>query len=196
MKNVEFWFDFGSPTAYLAWTQLPKIAAECGAQIAWRPMLLGGVFKATGNQSPVLIEPKGRWMWDDMARWAKRYGVKLVKNPFFIINTLTLMRGAVGYQLRQPEWFLRYVDVMFTAMWVRGLNLGDAEVVAATVKDGGFDPAAFAAMVGDPEVKARLIAVTDEAVKRGVFGAPTMFVGEEMFWGQDRLDFVREALTR
>lgn len=195
-RQIEFFFDFGSPTAYLAWTQLPRIATECGAEIVWRPMLLGGVFKATGNQSPVLVEAKGKWMWGDMDRWARRYGVKLVKNPFFIINTLTLMRGAAGYQMRQPEWFSRYVDVMFTAMWVRGLNLGDAKVVAATLTDGGFDPEAFAAMVADPEVKAKLIAITDEAVKRGVFGAPTMFVGEEMFWGQDRLEFVREALQQ
>ena len=195
-KQVEFYFDFGSPTAYLAWTQLPAMAMECRAGIDWRPMLLGGVFKATGNSSPVLIEAKGKWMWDDMARWARRYGVKLVKNPFFIINTLTLMRGAVGYQMRQPQWFLRYVDIMFTAMWVRGLNLGDAAVVEATLKDGGFDPAEFASMVADPEVKAKLISVTDEAARRGVFGAPTMFVGDDMFFGQDRLEFVREALKQ
>ncbi|MSQ63077.1 MAG: 2-hydroxychromene-2-carboxylate isomerase [Betaproteobacteria bacterium] len=193
-KQVEFFFDFGSPTAYLAYTQLPKIAAECGAQIACRPMLLGGVFKATGNQSPVLIAPKGAWMWGDMDRWARRYGVPLVKNPHFIINTLTLMRGAVGLQMREPGRFLRYVDAMFHAMWVEPCNLGDPAVVAAMLEKAGFDAAAFAALAGDPEVKAKLIALTDEAVKRGVFGAPTMFVGGEMFFGQDRLEFVREAL--
>ena len=194
MKQVEFFFDFGSPTAYLAYTQLPKIAADCGAKLVWRPMLLGGVFKATGNQSPVLIEPKGAWMWDDMQRWARRYGVTLAKNPFFIINTLTLMRGAAGLQLRKPELFQRYVDVMFRAMWAEACNLGDASVVAALLRNEGFDAEAFAALVGDAEVKAKLIALTGEAVKRGVFGAPTMFVGNEMFFGQDRLDFVREAL--
>ncbi len=144
----------------------------------------------------MLVEAKGKWMWGDMDRWARRYGVKLVKNPFFIINTLTLMRGAVGYQMRQPQWFLRYVDVMFTAMWVRGLNLGDAAVVEATLRDGGFDAPEFAAMVGDPEVKAKLISATDEAARRGVFGAPTLFVGDDMFFGQDRLEFVREALKQ
>jgi 2-hydroxychromene-2-carboxylate isomerase len=195
-RQVEFFFDFGSPTAYLAYTQLPKIAAACGAQIAWRPILLGGVFKATGNQSPVLIAPKGAWMWRDMDRWAQRYGVPLAKNPHFIINTLTLMRGAVGMQMRQPEHFRRYVDTMFHAMWVEPCNLGDAAVVAATLREAGFDAEAFAAMTGDAEVKAQLIALTDEAVKRGVFGAPTMFVGGEMFFGQDRLDFVREALSK
>lgn len=195
-KQVEFFFDFGSPTAYLAYTQLPKIAAECGAGIVWRPMLLGGVFKATGNQSPVLVALKGAWMWGDMERWAWRYGVPLLKNPHFIINTLTLMRGAVGLQLRQPGQFQRYVDAMFHAMWVEPCNLGDAAVVAATLQKAGFDPAAFAALAGDPEVKAKLIELTDEAVQRGVFGAPTLFVGNEMFFGQDRLEFVREALLR
>lgn len=193
-KQVEFFFDFGSPTAYLAYTQLPRIAAECGAQIAWRPMLLGGVFKATGNQSPVLIEAKGKWMFGDMDRWARRYGVPLVKNPHFIINTLTLMRGAAGYQMREPAKFLRYVDVMFRAMWIEPCNLGDAAVVAATLQQAGFDAAAFGAMVADPAVKAKLIATTEEAVARGAFGAPTMFVGGQMFFGQDRLEFVREAL--
>lgn len=193
-KTVEFYFDFGSPTAYLAWTQLPAIAMECRAGIAWKPMLLGGVFKATGNSSPVLVEAKGRWMWGDMERWSRRYGVKLVKNPFFIINTLTLMRGAVGYQMREPDRFLKYVDVMYRSTWVEGLNTGDADVVAGILKRNGFDPVAYATMVADGEVKAKLISATDGAVKRGVFGAPTMFVGDAMFFGQDRLEFVREAL--
>ena len=194
-RQVEFFFDFGSPTAYLAYTQLPKIAAECGAELVWRPMLLGGVFKATGNQSPSLIEPKGRWMFDDMERWTRRYGVPLKRNPHFIINTLTLMRGAVGLQMRQPDQFRRYVDAMFRAMWVEPCNLGDPAVVATTLKKAGFDPEALVALAGDPAVKARLIEITDEAVKRGVFGAPTMFVGSNMFFGQDRLEFVREALA-
>jgi len=193
-KQVEFFFDFGSPTAYLAWTQLPAIAIEARAEIVWRPMLLGGVFKATGNQSPVLIKPKGKWMRDDMQRWARRYGVKLEMNPWFIINTLTLMRGAAGMQLREPDRFLKYVDVIYRAMWEKPANLGDPAVVAATLKAGGFDADAFAALVADSAVKQRLIDTTDEAVRRGVFGAPTMFVGDAMFFGQDRLEFVKDAL--
>ena len=193
-KQVDFYFDFGSPTAYLAWTQLPAMAMECRAEMAWKPILLGGVFKATGNQSPVLIEPKGKWMWGDMERWARRYGVKLVKNPFFIINTLTLMRGAVGYQVREPGRFLKYVDAMFRAVWVDARNMGDPGVVAQTLRDAGFNPEEFAQMTADAEVKQKLILETEAAVKRGVFGAPTMFVGDEMFFGQDRLEFVREVL--
>jgi 2-hydroxychromene-2-carboxylate isomerase len=194
-KRVEYFFDFGSPTSYLAWTQLPKIAASAGADVNWRPMLLGGVFKATGNASPVSVPAKGRWMGQDMARWAKRYGVPFRFNPHFPINTLTLMRGATGLQMRQPQDFLRYLDLMHRAMWEQGKNMGDATVLAATLVEGGFDADAFGALVADPEVKARLVATTEEAVARGVFGAPTFFVGEAMFFGQDRLDFVREALA-
>jgi 2-hydroxychromene-2-carboxylate isomerase len=193
-RQVEFFFDFGSPTAYLAWTQLPRIAMERRAAIVWRPMLLGGVFKATGNQSPVTIAPKGKWMWQDLARWARRYGVPLAVNPHFPINTLTLMRGAAGYQMREPDRFLKYVDVVYRATWEQSRNLNDPAVVAATLQAAGFDAAAFAAMTGDPEVKAKLIATTEEAVRRGVFGAPSMFVGDAMFFGQDRLEFVQDAL--
>jgi len=193
-KAVEFFFDFGSPTSYLAWTQLPKLAAEAGAQLLWRPMLLGGVFKATGNASPAVVRAKGRWMNQDMARWATRYGVPLAMNPHFPINTLTLMRGAAGLQLRQPADFERYLDTVFRAMWVTPCNLGDPAVLAQVLQRAGFDVEALLALINDPEVKARLVATTEEAVARGVFGAPTIFVDGQMFFGQDRLDFVREAL--
>ena len=195
-RRVEFFFDFGSPTSYLAYTQLPRIAMECRAEILWRPILLGGVFKATGNQSPVTIPAKGKWMFGDMAQWARRYGVTLAMNPHFPVNTLTLMRGATGLQMREPDRFLRYVDTMFRAMWEKPCNLGDPAVLAATLQAAGFDPAAFMAVAGDVEVKAKLIAATEEAVARGVFGAPTMFVGRQMYFGQDRLEFVREALQQ
>jgi 2-hydroxychromene-2-carboxylate isomerase len=194
-KSLEFFFDFGSPTSYLAYTQLPKIAAECGATLVWRPMLLGGVFKATGNASPVMVPAKGRWMFQDMSRWARRYAVPLAMNPHFPINTLPLMRGAVGLQMRQPADFGRYVDAIFCAMWAEPGNLGDAAVLAQTLQRSGFDADDFVALINEPEVKARLAANTDEAVSRGVFGAPTVFVGEQMFFGQDRLEFVREALA-
>jgi 2-hydroxychromene-2-carboxylate isomerase len=194
-RRVEYFFDFGSPTSYLAWTQLPKIAAAVGAEIVWRPMLLGGVFKATGNASPVTVPAKGRWMNQDIARWAQRYGVPFRFNPHFPINTLALMRGATGLQMRQPEDFIRYVDHVHRALWEQGANLGDPPVLAALLDSAGFDADAFALLVADPAVKAQLVATTEEAVSRGVFGAPTFFVGEAMHFGQDRLDFVREALA-
>jgi 2-hydroxychromene-2-carboxylate isomerase len=193
--TVEFFFDFGSPTTYLAHTQLPRLARESGARLVYRPMLLGGVFKATGNASPVTVPAKGRWMGQDIARWAARYGVPFAFNPHFPINTLALMRGAVGLQMRQPALFEPYVDAVFDAMWVHPRNLGDAAELAAVLQPLRLDPEAFAALVGDAQVKAALVATTEEAVARGVFGAPTFFVGDQMHFGQDRLDFVRDALA-
>jgi 2-hydroxychromene-2-carboxylate isomerase len=194
-KTLEFFFDFGSPASFLAYTQLPKLVAETGATLVLRPMLLGGVFKATGNSSPVTVPAKGRWMSGDLARWAQRYGVTFVFNPAFPINTLTLMRGAAGLQLRQPERLTAYCDAVFAALWQGRQNLGDPAVLATALAAAGFEADAFMALVADPEVKAALVASTEEAVARGVFGAPSCFVGEAMFFGQDRLDFVREALT-
>jgi 2-hydroxychromene-2-carboxylate isomerase len=194
-KTVEFFFDFGSPTTYLAYTQLPEIAQSAGAQLVYRPMLLGGVFKATGNASPVTVPAKGKWMTTDLPRWAKRHCAPFNFNPHFPINTLTLMRGAVGMQMQQPQDFDRYVKAVFKAMWVAPRNLGDAAELGAVLSAAGFDTDAFTAMVGDPAVKAQLVANTEEAVARGVFGAPTCFVDGDMFFGQDRLDFIREALS-
>ncbi|MEP7301401.1 MAG: 2-hydroxychromene-2-carboxylate isomerase [Caldimonas sp.] len=195
-RSVEYFFDVGSPTSYLAWTQLPKIAAGSGARIVWRPMLLGGVFKATGNTPPGSVAAKGRWLNDDIARWAKRYAVPFRFNPHFPINTLTLMRGATGVQMHRPAEFERYLAVVHRAMWEQPANLGDPALLADTLSAGGLDTAAILALAADPEVKARLVATTEEAVARGVFGAPTFFVGEAMHFGQDRLDFVREALSQ
>ena len=193
-KQVEFFFDVGSPTTYLAWTQLPAICAEAGAALVYRPMLLGGVFQATGNASPATVPAKGRYMDVDMARFAGRYGVPLASNPFFPINTLTLMRGATGAQLRAPDRFQAYLAGVFNAMWIAPQNLNDPATAAAALAAAGFDPAEVMGWANDADVKAALRATTEEAVARGVFGAPTMFVGDQMFFGQDRLDFVREAL--
>ena len=194
-KTVEFYFDFGSPYSYLAYKALPEIAAAHGAQIAWRPMLLGGVFKATGNHSPVEIPAKGKWLHQDLQRWAARYGAVFKHNPHFPINTLTLMRGAVGMQLRGAD-FGRYVEAIFHAMWAEPRNLGDPAELAAVLRQAGFDADAFVSLVNDAAVKEQLKKNTEEAVARGVFGAPTFFVGDDMFWGQDRLDFVGAALAQ
>jgi len=194
-KSVEFYFDFGSPTSYLAYTQLPKICAETGAELVYRPVLLGGVFQATGNASPIAIPAKGRYTLIDMARFARRYGVPLKMNPHFPINTLTLMRAATGVQLRQPERFGALLACVFKGMWVDALNLGDPAVLGPLLAEAGFDPQALLALTAEQEVKDALKANTEAAIKRGMFGAPTMFVGNEMFFGQDRLDFVREALA-
>lgn len=194
-KSVEFYFDFGSPTSYLAYTQLPAICAEAGAALVYRPVLLGGVFQATGNASPIAIPAKGRYTLIDMTRFARRYGVPMKMNPHFPINTLTLMRAATGMHLRQPERFEALLACVFKGMWVDALNLGDPAVLGPLLAEAGFDPQALLALTAEQAVKDALKANTEAAIKRGMFGAPTMFVGDEMFFGQDRLDFVREALA-
>ena len=191
-KSVEFLFDFGSPTSYLAYKQLPKIAARHGARIVWTPILLGGVFKATGNSSPVTVPLKARYMNSDLARFAKRYGVVLNFNTHFPVNTLPIMRGAIAYQ-STPRFDL-YVNAMFDAMWAHPRNLNDPGETAHVLKDIGIDPDDFLARIERPDVKEKLKANTEGAVARGVFGAPTFFVEGEMFFGQDRLDFVEERL--
>lgn len=193
-KQVEFLFDFGSPASYLAYTQLPKIAADRNAEIVWRPILLGGVHKATGNASPISVPAKGRWMFGDLARWAKRYGVTFRMNPDFPINTIALMRGAIGVQMKMPDDFPRYVDVVYKAVWENPRNMGDPAVVASVLRESGLDPEKIFALVGEQDVKDKLKSNSDDAVKRGVFGAPTYFIGSDMFFGQDRLEFVAEAL--
>ena len=193
-KTVEFFFDVGSPTTYLAWTQLPALCAQAGAALVYRPMLLGAVFQATGNASPVTVPAKGRFMHADMARYARRYGVPFQMNTHFPINTLTLMRAATGVQLRMPARLDDFLRGVFKAIWTDGLNLNDPAVAAQALRDAGFDPAEVIALTNEADIKAALRATTEEAVARGVFGAPTMFVGDTMFFGQDRLEFVREAL--
>ncbi len=133
-------------------------------------------------------------MMKDLARFARRYGVPFRFNPDFPINTLLLMRGAAGLQMHEPGRFPAYVDAMYRAMWVEPRNLNDAATVGAVLQEAGFDAAKMLALANAQDVKDRLKAATQEAVERGIFGAPTMFVGQQMFWGQDRLDFVREAL--
>ena len=194
-KTVDFYFDFGSPAAYLAYTQLPKLAAETGATVAWKPMLLGGVFQATGNHSPVTIAAKGKYVFKDFARFAQRYDVPLNPNPHFPINTITLMRATVALQMRSDPRFGEFLQAMFKAIWVDSKNMNDPATVSAVWQEAGFDAAAMLAMCSEQPVKDQLKADTQAAVERGIFGAPTLFVGDKMFWGQDRLDFVREALS-
>ena len=169
-------------------------ARVVGAELAWKPMLLGGVFQSTGNHSPATIPAKGPYVFTDLARFARRYAVPLHHNPDFPINTLLLMRGATGMQMHEPARFRAYVDAVFHAMWVEPRNLNDPATVGVVLQEAGFDAAKLLALANAQDVKDQLKATTQEAVQRGVFGAPTMFVGDQMFWGQDRLDFVREAL--
>jgi 2-hydroxychromene-2-carboxylate isomerase len=193
-KTVEFYFDVGSPAAYLAWVELPRLCESAGARIDYRPMLLGGVFHATGNRSPMEVPTKGRYMMGDLERFARRYDAPFSQNPFFPINTLTLMRIATGLQMREPARMVPFVDAAYRAIWVEGRNMNDPAVVGGVLQAAGFDPEALLALASDPEVKDRLKSDTQDAVARGVFGAPTFFVDGQMYWGQDRLDFVKQTL--
>ena len=191
-RTLEFYFDYGSPYSYLADTQVEAIAKRTGATLERKPMLLGGVFKATGNSSPAEQPLKSKWSTFDMPMWARHYGVPFQRNPHFPVNTLALMRGAAAAEL--DGTFEIYHPAMFRAMWVDGRNLNDMKEVAAVLAAAGLDAAHIAKRIQDQDVKDRLKATTDEAVARGVFGAPTSFVGEMMFFGNDRLPFVEKAL--
>ena len=191
-KKVEFFFDVGSPASYLAWTQLESMAQRTNAKIIWRPMLLGAVFQATGNASPASVPAKGPYMLKDLQRFSNIYGVPFNFNPFFPLNTMHLMRGATAY-LEEPE-FQTYLAAIFNALWSEKLNMESPEVVAEVLTKAGIDVTDFMARISETEAKARLKATTEEAVARGVFGAPSFFVNDELFFGQDRLSFVEAAL--
>jgi 2-hydroxychromene-2-carboxylate isomerase len=194
-KQVEFFFDVGSPYSYLAFHALPKIASTRGARIVWRPMLLGGVFQATGNRSPIEVPAKGSYSGLDLQRWAAHFGVPFVMHPQFPINTLALMRGAIALLAEDEAEFQRYLAVVFAALFERPRDLGSPAAVAAMLADGGLDAERVLALASSPAAKEALKQATADAVARGVFGAPTFFVGDAMYWGQDRLQFVDQALA-
>jgi 2-hydroxychromene-2-carboxylate isomerase len=192
-KTLEFYFDFGSPTAYLAHKRLGQLSKQYGLQVRYMPMLLGGVFKATGNTSPVTIPAKGKYMLEhDLPRFALRYGVPLNFNPHFPINTLNLMRGAIA--AGRLGCMDAYINLAFDAVWVQEKNMGDPAVVSQALNEAGLDAERLIALSQDPEVKAELVADTEAAVARGVFGAPTLFLDGAMYFGQDRLDFIEDAI--
>lgn len=192
-KSLEFYFDFGSPTAYLAHKRLDQLSAQYALEVIYRPMLLGGIFKATGNSSPIVIPAKGQYMMaHDLPRFAQRYGVEMNPNPFFPINTLNLMRAAIAAE--HLDCATAFNNAVYDAVWVQGKDMGDVAIVTAVLCEHGLDAHALLALSQDPEVKAALISKTEAAVARGIFGAPTFFIDHEMYFGQDRLDFVEQAL--
>lgn len=196
-KTVDFIFDFGSPNAYLAYKVLPAILERTGAKMRLVPSLLGGIFKATNNQSPMMAfgGVKGKLEYEHLEtrRFIKKHGLAAFKmNPHFPVNTLTLMRGAI---YAEREGFLdAYVEAGLKAMWEDGQKMDDPEVFVSVMNDAGLDGAAILAGTQEPDVKAGLIANTEAAVSRGVFGIPTFFVGDEMFFGKNTLGDVEEAL--
>jgi 2-hydroxychromene-2-carboxylate isomerase len=197
MTQVEFHFDFGSPNAYLAHLVIPEIARRTGARFEYVPVLLGGVFKLTGNRSPAEafagITNKPEYERLETERFLKRHAITgFRRNPFFPVNTLTLMRGAIAAQ--RLGVFASYVDAMFRHMWSEPRKMDDPAIWRAALVEDGFEAARFEELVQAPEVKAQLLANTERSVARGSFGSPTFFVGEEIFFGKDRLRDVEELL--
>jgi 2-hydroxychromene-2-carboxylate isomerase len=198
-KTLDFIFDFGSPNAYLAWRLLPDIAARQGAQVQLVPCLLGGIFKLTGNQAPMVafggIKGKMDYEMLETRRFIAAHGLTAFQfNPHFPVNTLLLMRGMVAAQ--RAGIGPAYLDAMLRGMWEQGLKLDDPAVFVATADAAGLDGTALLAATADPEVKAELAANTDAAVARGVFGIPSVFVGDEMFFGKERLGQVEVELAK
>ena len=193
MTELDFYFDFGSPTAFLANSRLRQLQQEYDFKIHYKPVLLGGIFKATGNSSPVMVAAKGEYMLKhDLPRYAQKYSVALKFNPHFPINTLQLMRAATG--LLDKSNFDSFINTIFKAIWIDGLNMGDEMVLQKVLSDSNFNSHDIFKLASSDSVKEILIANTDSAVKRGLFGVPTIFINGEMFFGQDRLDFVEEIL--
>ena len=197
-KRVEFLFDIGGPNSYLAHAMLPDLCARTGAEVVYVPILLGGLFKLTNNQAPMMryaeTPAKQKYEMLEFDRFIKAYAIPFRMNPRFPINSLYIMRGAIAAQ--QLGCSAPYVDAVMVAMWHDGADLSNVDVVRNVLDKAGLDSAALLALADDPEVKAELIANTEAAAKRGAFGVPTFFVGDEMFWGKERLGQVEAALTK
>ena len=191
--TLEYFFDYVSPFSYLADSQLPAILQRTGAEIQYCPFLLGGVMKASGNSPPFSVPAKGRYTATDTQRWAKRYGVEVNPNSHFPVNTVLPMRAALV--LLGNDAFPAYHAGVFAAMWQEGRNVADAEVLRVVIEKAGLAAGPILERCTEQEIKDLLRKNTDGAVERGAFGAPTFFVGDEMFFGNDRLDFVEEALV-
>ena len=199
MGAVEFHFDFGSPNAYLAHLVIPEIEKRTGTKFDYVPILLGGVFKLTNNRSPAesMRGIKNRLEYEELERrrFVRRHGItRFTFNPFFPVNTLMIMRGAVAAQFEGV--FDRYVDEVFRHMWAEPKKMDDPEVVRAAFAQSGLPVDALLARAQTPEVKERLLRNTESTVARGTFGSPTFFVGNEMFFGKDRLRDVEEEIVR
>jgi 2-hydroxychromene-2-carboxylate isomerase len=196
--TVEFHFDFGSPNAYLSHRIIPEIEQRTGVRFRYVPVLLGGVFKATNNRSPgeafAGIRNKLEYERLETERFVRRHAITAFnRNPFFPVNTLRIMRGAVAAELDGS--LAPYVEAVFHHMWEQPKKMDEPEVIRAALNESGLDGAAILARCEDASVKQKLIANTEASVARGTFGSPTFFVDEEMWFGKDRLRDVEEAIA-
>ena len=196
--KAEFLFDFGSPNAYIAHTQIPGIESRTGVTVEYVPVLLGGVFKLTGNQSPIEafkpVPAKLEYFSRDVRDWVEYLGIPYRRNPHFPVNTLAVMRGAAA--LLGADRFADYVDTVYRAMWVDEKKMDDPAVIGEVLTAAGFDAGALAARTAEPEVKRKLIDLTQGAVDRGVFGSPAFFAGDRQFYGKDRMHLFEAAIER
>jgi len=196
MKNIDFIYDFGSPNAYLVHKVLPGIAARHGACVRYCPILIGGVFKATNNQPPLMafsgVMHKIDYIRLEIDRFIRRYDVPFRFNPHFPVMTIAVMRGAVFAQGK--DWEQTYTDTVFDALWLHGRKMDDPDVIAAELTKADLPAAEIMAATQIPDIKEKLAEFTAAAVARKVFGAPTMFFGDEMFFGKDALDDLDWAL--
>lgn len=198
MTEIEFLYDFGGPNSWFVHRAIPAIEAQGQVRFRYVPVLLGGIFKATGNQPPLMsyghVAPKMAYDRLEMERFSARHGITGFQfNPHFPVNTLLAMRGAIAAE--RLGCGPAYREAMYTALWQDGLKLDDPAVWAGVVSAAGLDAAALGALVEDPEVKGELVASTERAIARGAFGVPTFFLGDEMWFGKDRLRDVVEAAT-
>ncbi|VTU29495.1 2-hydroxychromene-2-carboxylate isomerase [Variovorax sp. PBS-H4] len=199
VPSVQFLFDFGSPNAYLCHRVIPAIEARTGVKVEYVPVLLGGIFKLSGNRSPAEafagIPNKRAYEQLELKRFVAKHGLDRYRhNPHWPVNTLQIMRGAVAAQ--KQGCFERYVEAVYVAMWEEGRNMEDAEVIVRTLTEAGLDGQRLYAGTQDPDVKGTLMANTQAAFERGAFGSPTFFVGDEIFFGKDRLREVEEEIVR
>ncbi len=197
MGGVEFLFDFASPNAYLAHKVIPAIQARTGATFEYTPVLLGGLFKLTGNQAPMFafsgIPNKMAYERLEMQRFIERHNLPFAMNPHFPVNTLLLMRMATAAAM--DGGLKQFVDAGFHQMWEAPQKMDDPEIAVASLQDAGIDARALHKRSQDADVKAKLLALTEDAAARGAFGIPTFFVGDEIFFGKDRLREVEDALA-
>ena len=192
-KTVTFCFDFGSPYSYLAYNYL-SVIKEAGAEIEIKPVLLGAIFKATGNQPPATVQKKGQYMFNDIQRWAEKLDLKFKMNPFFPILTVPHMRGAILAQ--KNDILEKYMQCMFDSIWVKALNLNDQEILTKVASESGMDPNDFAEGISSDETKDSLRSNTQFAIDKGAFGVPTYFLENEMFWGIDSVKFLIDSLKK
>ncbi len=191
-KSFDYFLDFASPYTYLCDSQIPGLLERTGAEVVYKPMVLGAVMVATGNKPPGSVPAKGAYMAQDLPRWLKRYGLDFAPNPHFPVRTILPLRAALVAM--EEGGFPELKASIFKAVWTEKIDPNEVDQLKPVIARAGLDADHVLERTGDPSIKDQLKKNTDEAIERGVFGAPTIFVGDDMFFGNDRLDFVEEAL--